>query len=175
MSLELHNFIWEEVRFVQVETQPHHLAGVLANIRDVLDPTSEWESLYSAYYECKEDGTITFFEGESAEAGNPGIFTYVVYDCFPNEEEVVKNIKIDNFEPVLKFKNLVSDVIYARAITSLDKQVEELRYIALKNGFSPEKLLFARVETSNPPQNPDFDEATRYVLEKNAELYRRLA
>jgi hypothetical protein len=28
--LELHNFEWDGERLVQVETQPHHIAGVLA-------------------------------------------------------------------------------------------------------------------------------------------------
>jgi len=37
MALELHNFIWEEERLVQVETQPHHIAGVLAEVRDTLE------------------------------------------------------------------------------------------------------------------------------------------
>jgi hypothetical protein len=37
MAIDLHNFIWEEVRLVQVESQPHHIAGVLANIRDTLE------------------------------------------------------------------------------------------------------------------------------------------
>ena len=98
MSINLHNFIWEGVRLVQVETQPHHIAGVLAEIRNTLENSDcEWEDIYSASYECEEDGTTTFYEGvypepldfargsrsrrESAEAGNPGIWTYVVYDC----------------------------------------------------------------------------------------------
>ena len=64
MSIELHNFTWEGVRLVQVETQPHHIAGVLANIRDTLENSDcEWEDIYSASYNCEEDGTTTFYEG----------------------------------------------------------------------------------------------------------------
>ncbi|MEH2397133.1 hypothetical protein [Nostoc sp.] len=37
MALELHNFLLEGKRLVQVETQPHHIAGVLAKIRWVLE------------------------------------------------------------------------------------------------------------------------------------------
>lgn len=49
MTLELHNFTWEEERLVQVETQPHHLAGVLAAIQETLnDSDCEWEDIYSA-------------------------------------------------------------------------------------------------------------------------------
>ena len=45
MALELHNFIWEEERLVQVETQPHHIAGVLAEVQQMLGDGSdcEWE------------------------------------------------------------------------------------------------------------------------------------
>lgn len=33
MPLELHNFEWEAERLVQRETEPDHIAGVLASIR----------------------------------------------------------------------------------------------------------------------------------------------
>ena len=112
MSIELHNFIWKGVRLVQVETQPHHIAGVLAEIRNTLENSDcEWEDIYSASYECEEDGTTTFYEGESAEAGNPGIWTYVVYDCAQSEEEVVTNLDINTLDPALKLRQLVVEVI----------------------------------------------------------------
>jgi DNA-binding winged helix-turn-helix (wHTH) protein len=37
MALELHNFVWEGERLVQVETQPHHITGILAEIRKTLE------------------------------------------------------------------------------------------------------------------------------------------
>jgi hypothetical protein len=96
MPLEIHKYIWSEERLVQVETQPNHINGVLDVIQDVQRSSNlDWEDVYSAYYECEEDGTITFYEGESAEAGNPGVWTYVVYDCLEGEEEVVCNPGID--------------------------------------------------------------------------------
>lgn len=107
MTLELHNFVWEEERLVQIESQPHHIAGVLASIRETLeDSDCEWEDVYSAYFECEDDGTITFYEAESAEEGNPGIWTYVVYDCAEGEEEVVTNSTISITDPVLKLQQL---------------------------------------------------------------------
>jgi hypothetical protein len=107
MALDLHNFTWEEERLVQVETQPHHLAGVLAEIQATLDNSDcEWEDIYSAYYPCEEDGTFTFYEGESADAGNPGIWTYVVYECLAGEETVITNIDIDTLAPVLQLQRL---------------------------------------------------------------------
>ena len=108
MALELHNFIWEEERLVQVETQPHHIAGVLAEVRQILEENElNWDEIYSAYYECEEDGTTTFYEAESADAGSPGIWTYMVYDCAAGEEKVVTNVDIDTLEPALKLRKLV--------------------------------------------------------------------
>jgi hypothetical protein len=107
MAIDLHNFTWEDVRLVQVESQPHHIAGVLANIRETLEASDcEWEDVYSAYFDCEEDGTVTFYEAESAEAGNPGIWTYVVYDCTAAEEEVVTNLTINTLDPVLELRKL---------------------------------------------------------------------
>jgi hypothetical protein len=108
MALELHNFIWEEERLVQVETQPHHIAGILAVVRQTLKENDlPWGALYSAYYDCEEDGTTTFYEAESADAGSPGIWTYMVYDCAGGEEKVVTNIDIDTTEPASKLHKLV--------------------------------------------------------------------
>jgi hypothetical protein len=109
VSIELHNFVWEEERLVQVESQPHHIAGVLANIREVLEESDcEWDDIYSAYFEYEDDGTYTFYEAESAEAGNPGIWTYVVYDCAVGEEEVVTDIKINTLNPLLQLRLLAA-------------------------------------------------------------------
>ncbi|ACB01077.1 MULTISPECIES: hypothetical protein [Cyanophyceae] len=105
MALELHNFIWSEVRLIQVETQPHHIAGVLAEVNRVTRENDlNWEDVYSAYYECEADGTITFYEAESAKAGNPGIWTYVVYDCEEGEEEVSTKADLDTFRPALQLQ-----------------------------------------------------------------------
>lgn len=107
MALELHNFIWEEERLVQVETQAHHLAGVLAEVRQTLEENElDWDELYSAYYECEEDGTTTFYEAESADGDSPGIWTYMVYDCAAGEEKVVTDADINTIEPALELRKL---------------------------------------------------------------------
>jgi len=101
MGIELHNFYWEQERLVQVETQPHHVAGLLANIRETLaNSDAEWEDIYSAYYECPEDGTVTFYEAESAEAGRPGIWTYMVYEWAAGEETVMTPTDLDTYRSV---------------------------------------------------------------------------
>ena len=47
MALELHNFILEEKRLVQVESQPHHIAGILAEVRQVIEENElNLEELY---------------------------------------------------------------------------------------------------------------------------------
>ena len=104
MALELHNFILEEKRLVQVESQPHHIAGVLAEVRQIIEENElNLEDLYSAYYECEEDGTTTFYEAESAEAGSPGIWTYRVHDCAAGEETVITTSRL-----VRNARNLLS-------------------------------------------------------------------
>ncbi|BAY08946.1 deaminase [Calothrix sp. NIES-2098] len=114
MPLELHNFEWEGERLVQRETEAHHIVGVLAKIRWVLENSDcGWEDVYSAYYECEEDGTVTFYEGESAEAGNPGIWTYVVYSCPIGEEEVVENLDINTLAPAIELQQLIEKLIFA--------------------------------------------------------------
>ena len=125
------------------------------------------------FYECEEDGTTTFYEGKSAEAGNPGIWTYVVYDCDRCEEEIVTNLDINTLDPALKLRQLVIEVIAATAIDSPDEQVQKLQVIARENGISPESLLSGTAETQRSQQK--FIEAASYVLNRNAELYRRLA
>ena len=107
MAWELHNFIWSEERLVQVETQPHHITGVLAEVCNTLENSDcNWEDIYSAYYECEEDSTTTFYEAKSAEAGNPGIWTYMVYECAMGEEKVITNADINTYEPALQLQKL---------------------------------------------------------------------
>lgn len=107
--LSLHNFTWEGERLVQLETQPHHIAGVLGSIQKAMEMSGcDWEDMLSAYYECEEDGTITFYESEVVGAGNPGIWTYVVYECAEGEETVVTSKDINIIDPALKLQKLLA-------------------------------------------------------------------
>lgn len=148
MAIELHNFEWEEVRLVQVETQAHHIAGVLANIQDTLDNSDcEWEDIYSAYYDCEDDGTTTFYEAESAEAGNPGIWTYMVYECAAGEEEVVTNLDINTLDPALKVQGIFGEVVTAIAQDEAADPVETLATIAKAHGISIDDWIVAEEES----------------------------
>ena len=56
-----------------------------------------------------------------------------------------------------------------------DEQVQKLQQLADKSGVAAEDLLRSSIEDwLNHPQS-DFAQASSYVLQKNAELYRRLA
>ena len=53
--------------------------------------------------------------------------------------------------------------------------LERLEEIARRAGVTPEELARAGLEDWLGQPREDFVEAARYVLQKNAELYRRLA
>ncbi|PAX52213.1 DNA-binding protein [Brunnivagina elsteri] len=56
-----------------------------------------------------------------------------------------------------------------------DEQLQQLQKLAEENHISLEDLLRANIENLlNHPQD-EFTQAASYVLQKNAELYRRLA
>ncbi|AFZ27902.1 Ribbon-helix-helix protein, copG family [Cylindrospermum stagnale PCC 7417] len=56
-----------------------------------------------------------------------------------------------------------------------DDQLQKLQAMAQESGVSPEDLLRATIENWLNHSNSDFVQAASYVLNKNAELYRRLA
>jgi predicted DNA-binding protein len=60
-------------------------------------------------------------------------------------------------------------------ISLLEEPMARLQELANKAGATPEELVQASVEKWLSKQKEDFILAAEYVLEKNAELYRRLA
>jgi predicted transcriptional regulator len=63
----------------------------------------------------------------------------------------------------------------AITIPLTDDRLARLRALAEQAGVSPEEFLHRRVEQFLDRADDEFDKAAAYVLEKNAELYRRLA
>lgn len=61
------------------------------------------------------------------------------------------------------------------AIELSESQAEQLRAEAGRLGLEPTQLALAAVSDLLSAQGPDFESAARRVLEKNKELYRRLA
>ncbi len=56
-----------------------------------------------------------------------------------------------------------------------DNYMEELKERADRLGVSPEELILASIEELLAQPDEAFQDALNYVLDKNAELYRRLA
>ncbi len=61
------------------------------------------------------------------------------------------------------------------AIELTEQQAQRLREGASRLGVEPEQLALAAVADLIASKGPDFDAAAQRVLEKNEELYRRLA
>lgn len=56
-----------------------------------------------------------------------------------------------------------------------DDRLKKLHQLAHDRGMSPEALLKLSVDTLLDASKPELTQAANYVLQKNAELYRRLA
>lgn len=90
MAIRLHSFVITKKRYIQVETQPHHLTGIYKKImfssRNI--PLWQFTDTESEYFESEEEGTITFYQAVSTDTASPGIWTYMMYDCPEGEEGV---------------------------------------------------------------------------------------
>lgn len=60
-------------------------------------------------------------------------------------------------------------------ITLPDERLKQLQELAQEVGIAPEELVQANIETWLTSYRENFEQAAHYVLEKNRELYRRLA
>jgi antitoxin FitA len=63
----------------------------------------------------------------------------------------------------------------AITINLSEERMRRLREIAARLGVSPEDLARVSIEELLAKPDEKFEEAARHVLDKNAELYRRLA
>lgn len=95
MAICLHGFISSAKRYVQVESQPHHLTSIFRKImRSNKLPYRKFNKVH-AYEQCEEDGTITFYQADNIDVNNSGIWTYLVYECPEGEEYVFRDSSID--------------------------------------------------------------------------------
>ena len=60
-------------------------------------------------------------------------------------------------------------------ITLPDEMATQLRAVAKKTGVNPEEFLLASLREKLDILDSEFAKAMKYVLKKNAELYKRLA
>ena len=63
----------------------------------------------------------------------------------------------------------------AITINLSEERMRQLREVAARLGVSPEELARVSIEELLAKPDEKFEEAARHVLDKNAELYRRLA
>lgn len=104
MAIWLHSFISNRKRYIQIESQSHHIIGIFEKIMFSSANTDFFESddVKSAYFECAEDSTISFYEQKSAKDNISGIWTYLVYECLEGEEKVFRDSSIDTSIESLK-------------------------------------------------------------------------
>ena len=104
MAIRLHSLVITKKRYIQVETQPHHLTSIYKKI--VFDswniPLWQFSDTESAYYESEEDGTITFYQAVSTDTASAGIWTYMVYNCPKGAENVFSDSEFNTSIQTLK-------------------------------------------------------------------------
>lgn len=96
MAIRLHGFLSSPKRYVQIESQPYHITGIFKKIMHFQRlQRCELSDVHHAYYECESDGTITFFQAKKDETCESGIWTYLVYECLQNEEQIFTDTSIN--------------------------------------------------------------------------------
>ncbi|KOP25437.1 hypothetical protein AMR41_15490 [Hapalosiphon sp. MRB220] len=117
MAIHLHGFTSNGKRYIQVESQPHHIIGIFRTIvRSYHNRcNSQVMGTESAYFECEEDGTITFYQSVSTDKVKSGIWTYLVYECRETEEKVFRDkftdVSINYFYKLLAGQKIVKNAI----------------------------------------------------------------
>ncbi len=63
MAIRLHGFFSSPKRYVQIDSQPHHVTGIFQRITQFQSlHHCQFSEVNNAYYECEADGTITFYQ-----------------------------------------------------------------------------------------------------------------
>ncbi len=104
MAIRLHDFISSGKRYIQVESQPHHITGIF---RKIIQPFKDihlckLEDAESAYFEDEENETITFYQAASTDLAPSGIWTYLTYKCSKGKEQVFNDSSINTSVKPLK-------------------------------------------------------------------------
>ncbi|WP_322664728.1 hypothetical protein [Dendronalium sp. ChiSLP03b] len=95
MVIYLHNFIISRKRYIQIESQPHHITGIFRTLVNSKNNYGcELNNINSAYYKCEAEGTVSFYQAYKTETENPGIWTYVVYECPAGKEQIFHDSNI---------------------------------------------------------------------------------
>jgi hypothetical protein len=103
MTIKLHSFTVCCQRYIQLETQPHHISGILKKVNQFIKTYNcDFADVASVHYQCHENGTITFYQGQKNELGLPGIWTYMLYPCSSGQEKVFSDESLDTSVEPLK-------------------------------------------------------------------------
>lgn len=104
MAIRLHNLVSTGKRYVQVESQPHHITGIFRKITHSFQDMHlcKLNDAKSAYFECEEDRTITFYQAVSTDLARSGIWTYLTYECSKGNEQVFHDSSINTSLKPLK-------------------------------------------------------------------------
>ncbi|ARV62227.1 hypothetical protein BZZ01_29600 [Nostocales cyanobacterium HT-58-2] len=105
MAIRLHSFVSSGKRYIQIESQPHHITGIFRTLIPFSKTVHDYtlKDVESAYFRCEEDGTITFYQAESIDIDHlGGIWTYLIYECPEGEEKVFPDSSIDTSANPLK-------------------------------------------------------------------------
>ncbi|NJM22518.1 MAG: hypothetical protein HC907_29340 [Richelia sp. SM1_7_0] len=102
MAIKLHSFVITEKRYVQVESQPYHITGLLKKIMSFISLRGcDFIDIHNAYYNCEDDGTVTFYQANRTDVECPGIWTYLLYECPKSQEKIFRDSKVStSIEPL---------------------------------------------------------------------------
>lgn len=96
MAIRVHNFVSCFKRYIQVESQAHHITGVLRKVMESISIRGcDFIDIMNDFYECEEDGTITFYQANRPDVDNPGIWTYLVYECPEGQEKIFRDSDVN--------------------------------------------------------------------------------
>jgi hypothetical protein len=96
MAMKLHSFVTTCKRYIQVETQPRHITGLLKEIKQWIKLRGcDLIDIQKICYYSEDDGTMTFYQADKSKVESPGIWTYVFYECPEGQEEVFRDSSVD--------------------------------------------------------------------------------
>ncbi|MBD2353824.1 hypothetical protein H6G41_04175 [Tolypothrix sp. FACHB-123] len=96
MAIRLHGFLSSPKRYIQIESQPHHITGIFKRILHFQRLYGcKFSDIHNAYYEYEADGTITFYQAQTDKTCESGIWTYLVFECLEGEEKIFRDTLIE--------------------------------------------------------------------------------
>jgi hypothetical protein len=141
MAIRVHSFVSSLKRYIQVESQSHHITGVLRKVMECISIRGcDFIDIINAFYECEEDGTITFYQANRPDVDNPGIWTYLVYECPEGQEKIFRepavNTSITPLYELLAGEKLVQETVDIEQYLQYHYQESDYLDIKLPNNWN---------------------------------------